>query len=162
MEYFILIATVLVLCCGLLFFIPPNKYPSPVFSTIVEVFAMIIIIASSVVVIGMIIWDANTRKQRDKKKNIEKKRKLQELKQKRLQLGLPTNNPKTLYDDQGNVLYKPPFFVEPSDSSEDQSGTLNEILEDLFAWRRIAKKLFLFNKKRKKIVECANSFLLKK
>lgn len=53
MEYFILMATLLVLVCGLIFIIPPEAYPSTSFRKIVDVISLVIIIGSTVAVVGM-------------------------------------------------------------------------------------------------------------
>lgn len=156
MEYFILMATLILLCCGLMFAIPAEKFPSAGFRKFIDVLSIIIIISSTVFVVGMIIWDAQTRKKNDKKKTKMKKRELAELIAKRTMAGLPIDDllyqKKTKYDENRNVLFVPPFFVnDTSESETDSKETLNQILENLFSLRRLKRKIFLVNRKRKRI-----------
>lgn len=156
MEYFILMATLILLCCGLMFAIPIEKFPSTGFRKFIDVLSIIIIITSTIFVVCMIIWDANTRKKNDKKKIKMKKKELAAAIAKRQLAGLPFDDllkpKKTRYDENRNVVFVPPFFKnETSNSDEDVKATLNEILENLFSLRRLKRKLFLVNRKRQRV-----------
>lgn len=156
MEYFILIATLIVLVCGLLFIIPIEKFPSEGFRKFIDILALVVIITSTVFVVGMILWDANTRKKNDKKRLKRKKKENEALIEERRRKGLRfddlVNIKKTQYDANGKVVFKTPFFDESSESDEDTSTSMNQILEDLFGLKRIRRKLFLINRKRTKLV----------
>lgn len=102
------------------------------------------------------MWDANTRKKNDKKRLKKKKKEIEKLIEERRDQGVRFDDlleiKKTLYDENGNVIFKTPFFDLSSESSEDEkTKTLNDILEDLFSWTRIRRKLFLVNRKRKRV-----------
>jgi hypothetical protein len=59
-DYIVLMATLLILFHGLLFYI--NQFPTPWLARFAEVLANIIFYAASFIVIAMIIWDIRTRR----------------------------------------------------------------------------------------------------
>lgn len=143
MEYFILMVTLVVLVCGLLFFI--NQFPTDGFKTFIQVVAILTMVGSTVFVISMILWDANTRKKNEKKKRKRKMREIENLIQQRREKGLPFDDliqqKRTQYDEQGNVVFKLRFFEHSSESDEDPNATLNSILENLFSMKRLKTSL---------------------
>ena len=97
----------------------------------------------------------STRKKNEGKKNKHKKKQLAAMIEERKKQGLPFDDllkpKKTRYDQNGQVLFSTPFFDESTESDEHQPSSLNQILENLFSVRRLKKKLFLINTKRKRI-----------
>ena len=53
MEYFVLMSSLLILFCGLMFTIPIDKFPSDAFRKAIDVIALFIAITSTVFVISM-------------------------------------------------------------------------------------------------------------
>ena len=176
-----LMVSLLILFCGLIFTIPIDKFPSEGFRKLIEVIALLLAITSTVFVIGMsmlfvvfnllvanniftrhntltcntVVWDTNTRKKNEGKRNKHKKKKLAAMIEERIEQGLPYDDllkpKKTRYDQDGQVIFSTPFFDESSESDEDHPSTLNQILANLFSMRRLQRKLFLVNRKRQRI-----------
>lgn len=136
MEYFILLCTMIVLICGLLFYV--NAFPTEEFKQFIRVLAFIVIIGSTIVVFGMIFWDARTRKS-------HAKRKVKLAKQQNVPVSEPLNHVDPI---SGRVIFRAPFFALSSESEEDSAQTLNQILENLFSLKRVAKRLRVINRKR--------------
>lgn len=59
MEYIVFILTLLTLFCGLLFFM--NRFPTDWSIVLVRTFTIIVIIGSTLGVVGLIAWDVRTR-----------------------------------------------------------------------------------------------------
>lgn len=112
-------------------------------------------IGSTLSVIAMILWDSNTRKKNDNKKKKRRKKEREIEIQRRRELGLSFDDlideKMTEYDLQGNVVFSLRIFVDSSESGEDTNKNLNAILDNLLSAERIGRKLFLINRKRRKI-----------
>jgi len=175
MEYFVLLSSLLILYCGMMFAIPIEMFPSEGFRKAIDVIALVLAIASTIFVVGMsmlcacfrwtipisqlwtVIWDANTRKKNDRKKLNLKKKQIAEMIEQRKQQGLPFDDlikpKKTRYDQNGQVIFSTPFFDESTESDHEHNLTLNQILGDLLSVQRLKRKLFMINQTRKRIQE---------
>ena len=173
MEYFVLLSSLLILYCGMMFAIPIEMFPSEGFRKAIDVIALVLAIASTIFVVGMsmlcacfkwtipishlwtVIWDANTRKKNDRKKLKLKKKQVAEMIEQRKQQGLPYDDlmkpKKTRYDQNGQVIFSTPFFDESTESDHEHNLTLNQILGDLLSVQRLKRKVFMINQTRKRI-----------
>lgn len=150
-----MLVTLTVLFCGLLFFV--NLFPSDGFRLFIQYFAIICMIGATVIVILMILWDANTRKKKEGKRRKREKKQIEAQIQELRQQGLPFDHlihvQRTSYDKvTGSVIFKAPFYEDDDKESDEEAPTsLNQLLEDLFSAKRLYRKLFLVNRKRKRI-----------
>lgn len=161
MEYFVLLVTVITMFFGLLFYSQQisGNYTSS-FKDFLTTITMIVIISSNILVILMVVYDIFVRRKKDKKKEKAKKKALEEIKEDTLKqqnvfdelhgvriIDLEKMEMESLPWDQE---FKFKISLEEEIISEDETSTLNDILFDLFSWKRLKKKLYLLDKKRQK------------
>lgn len=48
--------------------------------------------------------------------------------------------------------FVPPLFADVQETSEDDCATMNNVLEDLFGWKRLKRKWLLLQRKRMRLV----------
>lgn len=156
MDYVILLFTLLVYFCGLLFLV--NQFPTPAFRTFIEVMCIILIIASLIVTFAMILWDYNTRKKKynklKRKERMDIGRQIIELKRQKkdyTHLQRRLQKLKTTYDEDQNVKFTPPLFWDIRESEDEKMETFQEIMNSLFSITRIKRKIFLIRRKNKRI-----------
>ena len=156
MEYVTILATILTLFCGLLFYV--EKFPNLIVEQMIQAVAIIVMITATIFVILMVIWDYQTRRKKDAKKLKRRvKDLLAELSEKQRKgeptevLELKFKYLKTKFDDQGNVLFVPPFYHDIPESDEESVRNINEIIEKLFTLKRLKRKLFLVDRKRRRV-----------
>jgi hypothetical protein len=135
MEYIMLMATIFTLFFGLLFLGSDSLFPA--LRTFVEVLSVTVIIVSNVLVIVMTIWDIYVRQ-----KNIGKRKKKDKL--------LNEKN-KELENLEEEFDFHFNWSKWNISSDEDSSLNMNEIIVDLFSIERLKKKLFLINRKGKRV-----------
>jgi membrane protein implicated in regulation of membrane protease activity len=137
MEYIMLMATILTLFFGLLFLGSDALFPA--LKTFVEVLSVTVIIVSNVLVIIMTIWDIYVRQ-----KNIGKRKK----KERHLN---EKNKVTEKLEDEEDYEFHFNWSKWNISSDEDSSLNMNEIIVDLFSFNRLKKKLFLINRKGKRV-----------
>jgi hypothetical protein len=166
MDYFVIMVTMASLFFGLLFFV--DKFPDQNTKNIVEYIAFFVLVGSTIIVIGMILWDARTRKKHDQKKlrALNKHRiKDKERDDHRLKVIFDVHHLDTSFDQSyksdnhqnifGNLdvpwdvdyQYKPLNFITDSESPEDGYTHMNEIFSDLLSLQRFRKNIFSLEKK---------------
>jgi hypothetical protein len=155
MDYFVIIVTMTTLFFGLLFFV--DRFPEGT-KGIAEYVAFLVIIGSTIIVVSMILWDANTRRKNDKKKLKAKLKKINDFKEheedtRKLLIAL---HEKEMNDDLFHVKivpwevdydYKPIEFKTDSETPEENFSTMNDIFYDLLSPKRIYRKIFLLKRK---------------
>ena len=120
-----------------------NKFPTNGIRVLLLIICIFCVISCNLILIGMTIWDIYTRK-----KNANKRKKRNK------KLGLEKKEIKFLEDGEYDFHYK---FRELNVSSEENVNyTMNEIWMDLFSTKRIRRKLFLVDRKRKRISKKVN------
>jgi membrane protein implicated in regulation of membrane protease activity len=137
MEYIMLMATILTLFFGLLFLGSDALFPA--LKTFVEVLSVTVIIVSNVLVIIMTIWDIYVRQ-----KNIGKRKKKERLLNEK-------NKVTEKLEDEEDYEFHFNWSKWNISSDEDSSLNMNEIIVDLFSFNRLKKKLFLINRKGKRV-----------
>jgi hypothetical protein len=158
MDYFVIIVTMSTLFFGFLFFV--DRFPEGT-KGLAEWLAFIVIIGSTVIVVSMILWDANTRRKNDKKKLRNRLLKLikdqEQVEETRVLL--VALHQKEENDDMFQVKalpwdvdyeYKPMDFQTDSETPEESFSNMNDIFGDLLSWKRISRKLFLIQRKGQK------------
>jgi hypothetical protein len=155
MDYFVIIVTMTTLFFGLLFFV--DRFPEGTKSPL-EYLAFAVIIGSTLIVVSMILWDANTRRKNDKKKLKLKLRNILRNKEhnedmRTLLVQLHERDEK---DDMFHVTevpwnvdyeYKLLHFETDSETPEEVFTHMNDIFFNLLSWERIKRKLFLVRRK---------------
>ena len=132
-----LLATILTLFFGLLFL--SAKFTTNGIKILIEISSVIVIVVSNLLVIIMTIWDIYVRK-----KNIGKRRK-QEKKRAHEIMNV------VHLDKEYNFNFEWRKWDVSTD--EDSKLTMNDIIEDLFSFKRLKRKLFLFQRKGKKVAK---------
>jgi hypothetical protein len=167
MEYFVLASTLISLFAGFLFFVDKLYAFDVVAKYILIIFTMIVIIGANVFIVFMIAYDIFVRRKKERKREKNKKKLLNEIKAKERKRkeyekkhGLTSDEaPKPTTDDVGEFDFR--IYETPSESEEDALGTMNEIFDDLISIKRLKKKIFIAKKKGKKysvkIIKGANS-----
>jgi hypothetical protein len=166
MDYFVIIVTMTSLFFGLLFFV--DKFPDQLTKDFVEYIAFFVLLGSTIIVVGMILWDARTRKKHDQKKkkllklhkNKDKERDFDRIKVIFDIHRLDESYDKTYKsDNHQNIFgnhevpwdveydYKPMNFKTDSSSNEDGYTHMNQVFGDLFSKERFKKTFFSFEKK---------------
>jgi hypothetical protein len=162
MDYFILLSTLLTLFAGLLLFVVDRdggaglvideglrnalKYSLPVIT-------IILIIISNIVVISMFIFDVYIRRKKDKKK-LKKKRKLEiekmEQNQKMSNVLEDLHGRRMDHDEmvpwETEHDFKFTVNFEEVSEEEDTLTTMNQIIEDVFSFKRGKRKAFLISR----------------
>lgn len=141
MEYFVLIATLLSLFSGLLFYVdalPGKSFPNELKFLLIAT-TMIIVIGSNILVMGMFFFDILIRRKKDKK-NIRKLR--QELKQR-------LENESEEKGEEKEYNYNEEIKEQSSD--EDGTNSMNQIILDIFSLNRLKKNVANLDSKRKEI-----------
>jgi hypothetical protein len=162
MDYFILLSTLLTLFAGLLLFVVDRdggaslvidsglqnflKFSLPVIT-------IFLIVVSNIVVISMFLFDVYIRRKKDKKK-LKKKRKLEAEKMEQNQK--MSNVLDDLHGrkmDHGDVVpwetehdFKFTVNFEEEEEIEDTLKTMNDIMEDVFSFKRGRRKAFLIKR----------------
>jgi hypothetical protein len=156
MDYFVILVTITTLFFGFLFFVdnfpPGTKAPA-------EYLSFGIIIISTVIVISMILWDANTRRKNDKKKEKKKLQNIADIQQRDKDTRdlLNALHERDAHDDlfktnqvvPWNVDYEfEPFgFKTDTETPEEDFKTMNDIFSNLFSWARLSRKYYLIKRK---------------
>eukprot|EP01080_Neovahlkampfia_damariscottae_P005984 gene5984-9983_t len=136
MEYLMLISAIFTYFFSLLFF--TNKFPNDTIKVLILICCIACVIICNVILVAMTVWDIYTRK-----KNSNKRKKRRE------KLGLDVVEKKFLEDGEFDFHYN---FSESNVSSDEKENlSMNEIWNDLFSTRRIRRKIFLVDRKRKRI-----------
>jgi heme/copper-type cytochrome/quinol oxidase subunit 2 len=142
MEYLMLMSIILTLFFGLLFYSASiGRIENDAIKIMIEIASVTVIIVSNILAIGMTVWDIYTRQ-----KNIGKRAK----KDKNDSLNQEEEEVKEENFDFHFVWRK--WNVS---SSDDSTMTINQILEDLFSLRRFKRKLFLIQRKGKRLAKNA-------
>ena len=131
-----LLATIFTLLFGLLFLRSQNTADG--IKVIIEISSVFVIVSSNLLVIVMTIWDIFVRR-----KNIGKRKKNAKIIRSRIQI--PVFNEGDEYD------FKYESRKWNVSSAEDSTLNMNEIIEDLFSFERLKRKLISFENKRKKV-----------
>ena len=160
MDYFVILVTMATLFFGLLFFV--NKWPDidPVtgysaLKVVSEWIAFWVLVISTVIVVGMILWDSNTRRKKEAKHRKIKLRKMileaeEDKKMKQILLDLHDIKEGTNHLDDTQMPWdidfddKPVNFKTDSESTTSQEMTINEIFFDLFSGIFIDRHLRAF------------------
>jgi hypothetical protein len=166
MDYFVIIVTMTSLFFGLLFFV--DNFPDQLTKDFVEYIAFFVLLGSTIIVVGMILWDARTRKKHDQKKakllklhkNKDKERDFDRLKVIFDIHRLDESFDKTYKSDNhqnifGNLElpwdveyeFKPMNFKTDSSSNEDGYTHMNQVFGDLLSKERFRKNFMTFEKK---------------
>jgi hypothetical protein len=143
MEYFTLMATLLCLFSGLLFYVDalPGRGFSPELKFFLIAITMIIVIGSNLVVLAMFGFDVYVRRSKDQK-ILKKKLKLM----------------KTVasFDE---YAYNQEF--KESNSSEDHSKSINDIIANVISFKRFAKNVAVVDAKRKQFQTSLTATVIK-
>jgi ABC-type nickel/cobalt efflux system permease component RcnA len=138
MEYLMLMSIVLTLFFGLLFLgASIGRIENEVIKIMIEIVSVTVIIVSNIIVIVMTIWDIYTRRKNIGKRNKKKRR------------SYDSSSGEHSHDYDFHFNWKK-WNVS---SSDDSKLTINQILDDLFSFKRLKRKLFLVQRKGKKIVK---------
>jgi hypothetical protein len=143
MEYLMLMSIILTLFFGLLFYSASlGKIENDAIKIMIEIASVTVIVVSNVLTIGMTIWDIYTRQ-----KNIGKRAK----KDKNDALGQEEEEEVQEENFDFHFVWRK-WNVS---SSDDSTMTINQILEDLFSLRRVKRKLFLIQRKGRRLAKNA-------
>jgi hypothetical protein len=157
MDYFVIIVTMTTLFFGLLFFVDDfpagTKQPA-------EYLSFSIIIISTLIVVLMILWDANTRRKNDKKKLRKKAMKIAQMERSEIENSAFLNDlHNKMHDEDMFKLSQVPWDVDyefqvfgfktESETPEEDFKTMNDIFYALISPQRIRRKLFLIRRKGK-------------
>jgi hypothetical protein len=165
MDYFIIIITMMTLFFGLLFFVDdfPTGTKEPA-----EYLAFFIMIFSTIVVVIMILWDANTRRVRSNEKLNPKKNDKKKLKMKlKRKLAFEEHEDDTRLllvqlheiDEKEDLFHVKELpwdvdfqfkfleFQTDSETPEENFKSMNDIFENLFSFERLKRKFYLIKRK---------------
>ena len=162
MHYFVLMSTLMTLFAGLLLFVVDNNARAEVvidpglknfLSFVLPVITVILIIGSNIIVISMFVYDLYIRRKKQKKRTkLEKKLKAEELeKEEKLSNvldelhGMHMDNKSFVpWETEHDFQFTVNFVENPE--KEDESKSMNDILNNIFSFKRAKKKGFLITR----------------
>eukprot|EP01080_Neovahlkampfia_damariscottae_P002563 gene2563-3525_t len=154
MEYFVLVATLISLMAGFLFFADKIVPFDAVAKSILVIGTMIIIIGANIFVVIMIGYDIFVRRKKERKRAKNKRREREQIRRKQRRKreyeerhGL-VNISNNKLDSQNEYDFR--ILDDPSESDEDNLTTINAIFDDLISIDRVKKKIELIRRRGRK------------
>ena len=163
MHYFVLMSTLMTLFAGLLLFVVDNNARSDVvidpglkqtLSYVLPIITIILIIGSNLVVVGMFLVDIYIRRKKAKKR-VKRKLKKKEIEMEQEEkltntlnaihgIVLDRNKSMVPWETEHDFHFK--LIFDQQSDVEDDSKSMNEILSNLFSFRRARRKGFLIKR----------------